>query len=67
MRTVAQLRRAPHRILTSGGADKIDAIQGALRLLRPTVLVTDEATAATLLANATAAAPFGSAPRAAHG
>jgi len=46
---MAQLQRTPHRILTSGGAQKIEAIQGALRLLRPTVFITDEATAADLL------------------
>jgi DNA-binding transcriptional regulator LsrR (DeoR family) len=40
----------PHRILTSGGAEKIDAILGAMQLIRPTVFVTDEATARTMLA-----------------
>jgi DNA-binding transcriptional regulator LsrR (DeoR family) len=49
---IPQLLRTPHRILTSGGPDKIEAMLGALRLLRPTVLVTDEASATTLLARA---------------
>ncbi|MCB4770534.1 sugar-binding transcriptional regulator [Ancylobacter sp. Lp-2] len=39
----------PQRILTSGGPGKTDAILGALRLLRPTVFITDEATAARVL------------------
>ncbi len=63
---LARLRRTPQRILTSGGPDKIEALEGALRLLRPTVLVTDEATATTLLAHAAAAAS-GSADRVARG
>lgn len=46
---MAQLLCTPHRILTSGGPDKVEALLGALRLLRPTVLITDEVTAATLL------------------
>lgn len=50
--SVPQLVRTPHRILTSGGREKIEAMLGALRLLRPTVLVTDEVTAATLLERA---------------
>ena len=47
---VDQLLRTPHRILTSGGPDKVEAVLGAIRLLRPTVLITDEVTAAALLA-----------------
>ncbi len=42
----------PHRILTSGGPGKVEAIIGAIRLVRPTVLVTDEVTAAAMLAHA---------------
>jgi len=45
---------APIRILASGGREKINAILGALKLLRPTVLITDEATAAALIATAPA-------------
>jgi DNA-binding transcriptional regulator LsrR (DeoR family) len=41
--------KTPIRILTSGGADKITALTGALPLLRPTVFITDEVTAATLV------------------
>ncbi len=40
---------APVRVLTSGGPGKVDAMLGAIRLARPTVLITDEATAAALL------------------
>jgi DNA-binding transcriptional regulator LsrR (DeoR family) len=47
---IPKLLNTPHRILTSGGAEKIDAILGAMRLIRPTIFVTDEATARTLLA-----------------
>lgn len=43
------LCRAPERILASGGADKIDALRGAMALIRPTTLITDEATASLLL------------------
>ncbi|MBE9604305.1 sugar-binding transcriptional regulator [Acetobacteraceae bacterium H6797] len=46
---IEALRRTPHRILASGGPEKIEALLGALSLLRPTVLITDEVTAATLL------------------
>ena len=46
------IRAAPIRVLTSGGPGKVDAILGAIRLARPTVLVTDEVTAAGLLAAA---------------
>ncbi|RYB05971.1 sugar-binding transcriptional regulator [Lichenibacterium ramalinae] len=43
---------APVRVLTSGGPGKVDAMLGAIRLARPTILVTDEVTAAGLLAAA---------------
>jgi DNA-binding transcriptional regulator LsrR (DeoR family) len=43
---------APIRVLVSGGLDKLDALTGAFRLLRPTVVITDEVTAAALLARA---------------
>ncbi len=39
----------PQRILTSGGAAKVDAMIGAIALVRPTVLITDEATARAAL------------------
>ena len=47
---VEQIARTPNRILTSGGPDKVATILGAIRLLAPTVLITDEVTAAALLA-----------------
>jgi DNA-binding transcriptional regulator LsrR (DeoR family) len=43
------LSRAPERILASGGPDKIAALRGGIALMKPTVLITDEATAALLL------------------
>ena len=43
---------APVRVLASGGAAKIEAMRGAAKLLRPTVVVTDEATARALTSKA---------------
>ena len=43
------LQATPERILTSGGPGKTDAIIGALSMLRPTVFITDEITAAAVL------------------
>lgn len=48
---IETLCRAPVRILASGGREKIDALHGAMALIRPTVLITDESTAAALLAD----------------
>jgi DNA-binding transcriptional regulator LsrR (DeoR family) len=42
------VRAAPIRVLAAGGAHKHAAIEGAIKLLRPTTLVTDEATARRL-------------------
>jgi len=47
---VPHLAAAPRRILTSGGPDKVETLLGAIALIRPTVLITDELTAAALLA-----------------
>jgi DNA-binding transcriptional regulator LsrR (DeoR family) len=47
---VDRLRRAPVRILTSGGEEKIGALMGAMNLIRPTVLITDEESARRMLA-----------------
>jgi DNA-binding transcriptional regulator LsrR (DeoR family) len=58
--SMAQLLRTPRRILTSGGPAKIEAILGALRLLRPTVFVTDEVTASALLTECAAGGSAGS-------
>jgi DNA-binding transcriptional regulator LsrR (DeoR family) len=46
---IANLVRTPQRILTSGGPDKVAAMAGAIALLRPTILITDEVTARSLL------------------
>lgn len=43
------LCQAPERILASGGPDKITALRGAMHLIKPTVLITDEVTAGILL------------------
>ena len=42
------VRAAPVRVLAAGGAHKLAAIAGAIRLLKPTTLVTDVATAGRL-------------------
>jgi len=47
---VDRIRRTPLRILTSGGREKADALLGAMKLIRPTVLITDEYSARRLLA-----------------
>ncbi len=44
------LRRVPRKILVSGGREKLGVLGGALKYLKPTVLVTDEHTARALLA-----------------
>ena len=46
------VRSAPIRVLAAGGAHKLAAIEGALKLLRPTAFVTDEATARKLTGEA---------------
>jgi DNA-binding transcriptional regulator LsrR (DeoR family) len=46
---IETLCATPQRILASGGAHKVEAILGAMRALRPTVFITDEATAKALL------------------
>ncbi|MFF2324270.1 sugar-binding transcriptional regulator [Agrobacterium sp. NPDC058088] len=48
---VDRIRRAPLRIMASGGTDKAEAMLGAMRLVQPTVLITDEHSARTLLKN----------------
>src|SRR5271157_4077159 len=42
------VRAAPIRVLAAGGAHKLVAIEGAIKLLKPTALVTDGATARKL-------------------
>jgi len=46
---IAQLKEVPLRVLISGGVDKVPALLGALRMLRPQLLVTDEIAATALL------------------
>ncbi|MDH4990635.1 sugar-binding transcriptional regulator [Aquamicrobium lusatiense] len=53
---VDRLRRAPVRVLTSGGSEKTDALLGAMNLIRPTVLITDEESARRMLAERAGAA-----------
>ena len=45
---LSRLRKAPERVLVSGGRDKVPVLRGAIRALGPTVLITDELTAAEL-------------------
>ncbi|MCO5733457.1 sugar-binding transcriptional regulator [Rhizobium sp. SSA_523] len=46
---LSRLSRTPERILVSGGAEKVLALRGAIQILRPTTLITDEQTALRLL------------------
>jgi len=54
---VETLRAVPQRILASGGAQKVDALLGALRLIAPTALITDEHCARALVALTDGEAP----------
>jgi len=49
---VETMANAPIRVVAAGGAQKIQAIAGAIRLTRPTTLITDEVSAAALLQRA---------------
>ncbi|MER9346881.1 sugar-binding transcriptional regulator [Mesorhizobium sp. M0227] len=46
---VDRLRKAPIRILTSGGEEKTEALLGAVTLIAPTILITDEESARRML------------------
>ncbi|TPM63316.1 sugar-binding transcriptional regulator [Mesorhizobium sp. B2-2-4] len=46
---VDRLRKAPIRILTSGGEEKTAALLGAMNLIAPTILITDEESARRML------------------
>jgi DNA-binding transcriptional regulator LsrR (DeoR family) len=46
---VETISAAPVRVFVSGGLDKLEAMIGAFKLFRPTVLITDEFTARALL------------------
>lgn len=49
---IDRLRRAPLRILASGGKEKTDALVGAMKLFAPTVFITDEESARRMLKSA---------------
>ncbi len=49
---IESLQNTRQRILTSGGREKIEALLGAMKLLRPTVFITDEESAAEMLRRA---------------
>ena len=46
---IDQLKNAKDRILISGGKEKVKVLLGCLRLVKPTVFITDEFTAKTIL------------------
>ncbi|RYG93089.1 sugar-binding transcriptional regulator [Loktanella sp. IMCC34160] len=47
--SVDRLARIESKVLISGGPEKVEMIRGTMNSLRPSVLITDELTAATLL------------------
>ena len=47
-----RLSRVEHRVLLSGGREKIDILKAALRSLRPHTFITDEVTARSLVSSA---------------
>jgi DNA-binding transcriptional regulator LsrR (DeoR family) len=49
------IKKVPVRVLAAGGTGKVHALAGALKLLKPTVLITDEYTARDVLKLAGAA------------
>lgn len=46
---IDRLRRAPIRLLASGGPEKVGALIGVMKLVEPTVFITDEVTAASMI------------------
>lgn len=48
--SLEQLANAKARIIVSGGPEKVDVLHGAIAAIRPSALVTDDASARTLLA-----------------
>jgi DNA-binding transcriptional regulator LsrR (DeoR family) len=46
---IETISAAPLRVLVAGGINKVEAMLGAFKLFRPTVLITDEFTANALL------------------
>jgi DNA-binding transcriptional regulator LsrR (DeoR family) len=55
---IRMLAATPARILVSGGLDKVEAMVGAINLIRPTVMITDEVTAEALLRHVASARPL---------
>jgi deoxyribonucleoside regulator len=47
---ISQLRDVPLRVLSAGGAEKVEALLGAIKLINCNVLITNEETAKALLA-----------------
>jgi DNA-binding transcriptional regulator LsrR (DeoR family) len=47
---IETVQRVPVRVLTSGGREKINSLYGAMKLIRPTVFITDEESARRLIA-----------------
>ena len=43
------IKKVPVRVLAAGGANKVQALAGALQMVKPTVLITDEYTAKDVL------------------
>jgi DNA-binding transcriptional regulator LsrR (DeoR family) len=52
---IAAIRRAPARVVASGGPEKVAALRAAIRFVQPTVLITDERSATHLLSDEAAA------------
>lgn len=48
---IKSIQNTPQRVLTSGGKNKIPALMGAMRLIKPTIFITDEESAIQLLKN----------------
>ncbi len=46
---IERIRAAKRRLLASGGPDKVEALLGGIRILRPTVFITDEQSARAIL------------------
>lgn len=47
---IERLKKARDRVLISGGEEKIKVLLGCMKLIKPTVFITDELTAITMLA-----------------
>lgn len=54
--SLARLRRIPQKVLISGGAEKVGILKATISSINPSVLITDEVTARTLLEKADAQA-----------